>query len=164
MHLSYFCICVQCTAIRLAVSAALATLKVNNDAADFFWQESVSRLCICMFYVYYCKNESPGCTVSGILLGQFITYTVHGFKDYPRPSFPWKWLIRISLESLFPCTIFHGIFEELYFKMKHVPFIKTSNTWWYHERLWICLHIIISELPPPSDNKNTVIFNYYCYE
>ena len=117
-HLSYFCrfampsLC-HLFSSRRCSAAHPTTLKVNNDAADFFWRESVSLLCICMFYVYYCRDESPAWTVRAILLGQFITCTVPPSKahPHPHPSFPWKWLINISPETLFHCTIFHWIYE-----------------------------------------------------
>lgn len=73
--------------LRRCSVARLTTLKVNNDVADFFWQDSVSLLCICMFYVYYSKNESLRCTVCGILLGHFITCTVLTLKPTPALHF-----------------------------------------------------------------------------
>lgn len=95
----------------------LTTHKVNNDAADFFWQGSVSQPCICLFYVYYCKTESLGCSVSGILLGEFILYTLIS-KPHLYLSFPCKWLIHILLKLSFAIQL-NELCAKLYFKMKN---------------------------------------------
>lgn len=124
-HSFYFCRCTMQSIFQWLFFLSsycssvvhLTTHKVNNDAADFFWQGSVSQPCICLFYVYYCKTESLGCSVSGILLGEFILYTLIS-KPHLYLSFPCKWLIHILLKLSFAIQL-NELCAKLYFKMKN---------------------------------------------